>query len=263
MKRTLTYAVAMGLFGALVGVGCGSDPDPNTGDTKPIALNSFVGEITKAQCAYIFECCDAAERTKVFQGLSASPKDEAECTSQLLGLMTLVYTPQTDGVKAGRQTYDGEKAKTCIDKAKSLSCGSSEVDGLLDNDPACKAIFKGTVAAGGKCEDAGDCSAQSSACPSNTCVTLQANGAACTSSDDCASKYCDAAKSVCAELLAEGKMCEYDSDCASSVCEMDVCVAKKPLGEACGFDTDCQSESCDQATKKCVAAEPVPACDGM
>jgi hypothetical protein len=262
MKRALTYAVAMGLFGALVGTGCDNGLDPDAGDENSIALNSFVGEVTKAQCAHVFECCDAAERTKLFQQVSASPKDEAECTSLLVGIMTLAFMPETDGAKAGRQTYDGKKAKTCVDNLKALSCGSSDVDGAMEKDPACKAVFKGTVAAGGKCEAAGDCSDQSSACPSDTCVTLKANGAACKDGNDCVSGYCDAAKSVCAELLAEGKACEFDSDCASSVCEMDVCVAKKAVGETCGFETDCQSGECDEATKKCVAAEALPVCDG-
>jgi hypothetical protein len=238
MKRALAYAVAMGLFGALVGVGCGNSPDPNTDDTKSIALNSFMGEITKVQCARIFECCDAAERTKMFQQIGTVPKDEAQCASLLLSLATSSFQAETDAVKAGRQTYDGEKAKICINNLKnSLYCSADSVNDAMEEDPVCNVVFKGAVDEGGKCEDAGDCSAQSSACPSNTCVTLKANGAACTDSNDCASKYCDSDKLVCAARLAEGAGCE--------------------------FDTDCQSESCDTATKKCVAAEALSLCNGM
>jgi hypothetical protein len=262
MKRTLACAFALGLFGALAGVGCsGEDPNPEpTGGTNSgtIALDAYANELAKVYCNRIFTCCTAVEQAKALELLSPTPKNEAECTTAYSALFSFVIGEQKDSVAAGRQTYDGAKASNCFAKLEGSCAGGIDNDDI-QNDPECATVFVGKVADGGMCTNDGDCSSAGSVCnDAGVCTALAAEGQPCTFSSDC-QEGLTCGVDACIKPKAEGEACTSSFDCASTICEMGVCAPKKADGAMCTFSEECASGDCD-ATDTCAAKL---ACDGM
>ncbi|KYF61181.1 hypothetical protein BE11_51170 [Sorangium cellulosum] len=155
MKTTWVCAVALGLFGALAGVGCGDAEDPGAsggGDTEPVSLDAFAGEFADVYCERIYRCCDANEQAQVLELLSSRPENQEECAAELAPLLSLVSLEKKASVDAGRQSYDGEKAARCLAAVKGTCEGGLEGDDSpFDTTPECSTMFVGKVADGDAC----------------------------------------------------------------------------------------------------------------
>jgi hypothetical protein len=95
-------------------------------------------------------------------------------------------------VAAGRVTYDGSQAASCLDAYPTLSCSD-----LLVGPPACTGPLGGTIANAAACFTDGDCggadycsgAAHGTAACQGTCAPLLAAGAACSASEECVSGF--------------------------------------------------------------------------
>jgi hypothetical protein len=119
-------------------------------------------------------------------------------------------------------SYDPVQAKACVDALASGACNQ------LDNNlPApCRAAFKGTVAAGGDCTVAQECSAEGSRCDTSAgtcpgkCAAQSSAGIACQQDGDCTlGLKCSKITSKCAAAPAEGEACGagVDDECATGL----------------------------------------------
>ncbi|WP_437672143.1 hypothetical protein [Sorangium sp. So ce131] len=279
MKKTWICAVALGLFGALSGVGCGEAQDPGAsggGDVEPVALDALAGEFADVYCERIFRCCDAAEQAQLFELLSPKPETQEECSAELSLLLSLFSRQQKESVDAGRQTYDGEKAARCLAEMEgTCEGGLGGDDNPFDATPECSTIFVGKVADGGACTDDDDCSGAGSACTDDVCTPPPAEGEPCSFGEGCQEGLScefsgDGMQCVKLGNKPGGEACTASYDCASRDCDLiHGCAPQKENGAECGFSDACKSGYCDAETFTCAPGGPTdepadegPVCDG-
>ena len=149
--------------------------------------------------------------------LCAGGPDPAACEAALFVSEDRNLTGLVAGVKQGTITYDGRRARECLDEFQ------RDCINQLAAPPACDETFRGTVAQGGACQISQECvSGQCDrACGNACCVgTCAAGPAKVPLGGDCS---------------AAGSPCVGGSYCKSGKCTVDL-----PLGAACAADDVCR-----------------------
>lgn len=207
------------------------------GSGDAIPLNRLGTELATMACAQTFECCTSTEITDQFAGFSVNGEPittEEQCDSYFTAWFNAFATEQYQAsIDAGRITYDGDRARACIDAAAGLGCSAySRVE-----------------------------AATYVACDEPFIIPQVADGAACSQSYECTSGYCSAgtcaplpaAGDPCAGPCAHGLQCSYDATAMANTCQ--------PLlanGGACAGDSQCASNHCDGS----MCTDRPPVCDG-
>lgn len=124
-----------------------------------------------AACQKAFDCMSsydpAANGGATFE--QTYGPDEATCESNFNGLLTQTINQYTASVDAGRITFNGDDAATCIDAFNALSCDAFW-NQTSSPDPSCDTTFVGTVDDGASCTISDDCSTAGDTCSGNPMV---------------------------------------------------------------------------------------------
>jgi len=233
----------MALLLAAAGCGSGGAADPTM-----VALGSWDREYAAVNCARIFGCCDAAERSARWAVTS-----EADCRRQV---------QQAGGsyvrdVTAGFLVYDAHAARRCLDEIAAAPCALLfNSDDLRPVAPSCQVVTRGARKSGEFCQGLDEY------CESGNCV-LEGGDDLCGPPRACpswcgAGLYCDEATG-CLPVKAAGAPCATQLECESLICGGITCEAKRPDGAACSDDENCVRGACSRpsnATGTC--GPPLP-----
>jgi hypothetical protein len=213
----------------VLAAGCGSS---GAADPTIVPLGSWDREYAAVNCARIFSCCDAAERTARWELAS-----EADCRRQLLqGGGSYVRD-----VRAGFIVYDPHAARRCIDEIAAAPCAvafnSHDLRPVL---PSCEVFALGARKLGEDCQsldmycESGNCSDFNVCGPPRACPTWCGAGL-----------YCDEIAG-CLPGKPAGAACAIELECESLTCGATTCEAKRPDGAACSNDENCVSGACSR-----------------
>ncbi len=237
-------------------IACEKDPTEPTPPTTPnsVAIEQLEAERARSICALLFRC-DASLYGDAPARLLF--RDAAECTTYLRDSRTFDQQDLEHAVAAGLVRYDGAAAARCLrdlDRCEALSF--SEANETAD----CKAVFAGTVAAGGACQRSEECAGDaycasgsgSGQCP-GTCVARLSPGSACQFSLQCATMG-TTGRAACIEDEMSVGACLVLRPASTAAAE----------GAACGIDRSTSVETacaaglyCHRETGRC--ARPVAA----
>lgn len=267
MKRiVLTSFVAVGLS-----AGC-----LNT--IFPLAPDQLFETQVRADCAFLFRCCEPNERGITPIG-GASTYDEATCVEQRFevgGSSALLGQRAKAAVDAGKAEHDGTLAEECLrpilDQAN--ACDPAYLAPELS--PACsfgasRGFVVGLVKDGDDCTDDLECADEGTCViPENeevitakgTCVAAVSEGESCLREAEgdqeilpcksglrCTFDGVGGAECKAIELLADGESCFDGAECESGACieqEVRTCTFSD---DPCTVDADCEEvdvgETCD------------------
>lgn len=185
-----------GLLGlSLVGVLGAACSNSTSGGSGPIPLSDITTTLAAKLCEAVFEC-PGTEDVRAIRILAGSV---SECSTTFGANFAneADITEQIAQVNSGEYTYDGARARECVN-----AMGCNLIGGGVEP-PACRYVFQGTVAEGGECNDSADCAGEDMYCHAETpgtcpgtCTAAVAQGASCRSSRDCStvggtiSPYC-------------------------------------------------------------------------
>jgi hypothetical protein len=226
MKRLWVYALL---------AGCGGGGS--------VTIDNLGTELASVSCSKMFECCSSAEIMNQFANITVDGQPittEAQCESFAGGLFAGLLTPEYKAsIAAGRITYDGDAARSCLDAMANLGCSSYAMVN----------------------------SKTSVVCDTPFIIPQVGDGGACAEHYECTSGYCDGATDstdgTCKPMPAAGEACTFT--CAHGLyggfdqtTGAEVCQPVKANGEACTGDDQCDSDHCESST---CAAKPL-VCDG-
>lgn len=294
MFRSLSRAVAVVGVVALPGVvACF-----NT--LFPFAPDQLFETGARANCAFVFRCCDASERGAA--GLSVTNfRNEDECVEESLeqgGALALIGQRAKAVVDAGNGEYDAALAEECTKPVHDAAYACDATGFLLPSFSAECQAFASRGFVRGKIGDGDDCTDDIECADEGTCVREEqedggdivltiagtcraAAGAGESCEVDGQLRRCQAGLScefdgtdafTCEEVVLkdEGEDCFDDGECKSGNCiELDSSRCSDS-GNACAEDSDCDEENfefCDfEFLEQCAgdadADADIEICDG-
>jgi hypothetical protein len=166
-----------------------------------------------------------------------------------------------EAVKAGKITYDGIKARECVDAMAANTCERTRAFTHRDAPLTCDAVFSGTVSDNSACFINEECVSRvcnipscNMACCPGTCVGntppgRPAIGQPCTQYDRCVDGYCPPApNNVCTGFKPAGLVCGSSEECMPGLSclpsggtdpTMMTCRAPKPTLGVCSLTAEC------------------------
>lgn len=220
-----------------------------------IAFSDLDREMQQARCEHLVRC--------------KLVPDEASC----LAITRPLPNPSVSGaVAAHKITYDGERARQCVDGIASQSCDFAAHDAHV-SPSACSEMLSGHVADGDSCSIDAECASGTCVlpmdCPDTGCCVGQcratqapaAAGGACNKPRDCKAGLVCGADLTCHAPEGEGQACRGDPECNDGLACVGVtdlpgtCRTLPRAGERCPYQR-CASENlrCDGATNTCIVA---------
>ena len=201
------------------------------------------------------------------------------------GIFPLVSLAEIDSLRAafaaGRATFDGEKARACVDALVASAC-DQETSGTRTSPLACLQVARGTAHGGEPCAVDAECVSQFcnqafSSCDNACCLAIcggdippdPGEGKPCLS-DTCGDGlYCaGSAPGTCRRLVAAGAPCSPAEECDYGYrCDVEngsrfVCLPVPRLGEPCTGICRELGTMCDPTTNVCVPlSKPGDPCD--
>jgi hypothetical protein len=134
------------------------------GGSSSLSVNDAFTEAANAGCTKAFECM-ASYPTGGTPFASQYGASVSECEMKNSALITAVVASYNASITAGRISYNGTDAQSCLDATKGETCPQYWGTDTTFVEPAsCKTAFKGTVADGGTCTIDQDCAATGSGC---------------------------------------------------------------------------------------------------
>jgi len=190
------------LLAATLATGCSDDKHGNNDTDTGIPLADVSSEIAKTNCHTGIRC---AGSFFALQGLSEEDCIDATTKSFENGFIPMLEAAIDDG----RVSYDGLKAKECLDAMNSATC---EELARGDQDEVCAQVTVGKIELGGDCTFSDECAGDNTFC-----------------------YIADQCPGTCTELIPEGGDCSQEG----AVCESELqcldgkCVKPASVGEAC------------------------------
>ncbi len=175
----------MWFVGACVAVlvGCGG----GTGIGGPIPFSAFESAAGSAVCNVLVVCGDVPDEATCLASDQVEPH---------------YYDTLGQDIAAGKVSYDGAKARSCIDGLNAISSCDRTTLADLTLAPDCNGVFTGTVAPGGACFFSQECAA----------------GGSCQSADSVCDPLHQCCAGTCARLVtvaAGGDCTGIDAQCAA------------------------------------------------
>ncbi len=209
-----------------------------------VTVDNLGTELASVSCSKMFECCTSAEIMEQFANITVDGQPittEEQCESFAGGLFSGLLTPEYKAsIAAGRITYDGDAAQSCLDAMANLGCSAYAMADSHESVVCDTPFIIPEVGDGGACSEGYECT-------SGFC-----DGASDSADGTCTPK--PGAGEACDFTCADGLYCGFDQTTS-----MELCQPIKANGEACDGDDECESDNCDNAT--CTAK--APRCDGQ
>ncbi len=228
----------LGLLSTILAFGCTTTSGgAGTGTSAPLTIDTLTP-------AFVSAYCKSASSCPTSYLWFASPDS---CATLFGAKLSSMEEPAL--VKAGRLTFNADKAAECLAAISGGSCALEK-----GGPQACRDAFVGVVATGASCEDDRVCVShwckgvnQKSATNTSGCgVCTEAIkvGEACTGTGCAVGSKCIGDKCVADGSVAVGAECAGESSCgASAFCDYDgskqKCVAFAASGEACKSSSAC------------------------
>jgi hypothetical protein len=253
----LFQGLAVALVAGAAIVACSSDGPVAPG---PIALDALHDELTVARCSWLARCGFTPDQTTCEE-----TQGESRQTLQLLADAVL-----------GRVTYDPAAARACVEATRTQAC-DNRIATHEAVASACKGMFVGTVADGGPCLFANECTG--GVCDTSTCMgescclgvckkapSPAAIGADCSATACVEGAYCGKPGAMgesptCKELKDNGQPCESLNACKDGQrCDVSAaapkCYILSKHGEPCSANLNqgaCLQfdDYCDATDRKC------------
>jgi len=148
--------------------------------------------------------------------------DQATCLSSD-HLEPHYYATLGQDISSGKVIYDGAKAQSCLNTYNAVgSCNRRDVANIAP-DPACNAIFTGTVAAGGACFSFAECAGGGTCAQlQGTCAQYQCCAGTCLAASPTVARGGDCSAGT---LCASGTICIHDATTAAETCQPPVGVS--------------------------------------
>lgn len=194
------------------------------GGSGGIEPNQLPGELARASCSRLAECCTPAE----FKQAALGADSVAQCEAAFTAFAGILTTVLNDSIAKNRVIYHADRMGDCMAAFADASCGEPSTGGAPAN---CGGAFEPLVANGGQCGD----------------------------DFDCTSGYCSGESTdfngsitygVCAAAPAVGDACDQNQCGPGAFCEFGpspTCVAAKSDGSQCTSDSQCSSDHCNGA----------------
>ena len=228
-KGEIVVLRVIGMFGLAALAGCGG------GGGSPIPLSQYPSSIAEGDC-HLLVLCDQFP-------------DQATCLASYPPYMDPTLAQDID---AGKVSYDGAKARTCIDGINAFSaCTSSELEARRQLVPTCNTVFTGTVQVGGTCFLSSECAGGGPCNVPQSCAAGQCCAGTCLASTPPLAEGADCSTSLVA--CAAGTTCIVNDATGAETCE------KPPgAGHPCAMGTidtiGCSSSAyCDPTDGQCKA----------
>ncbi|MCC6902567.1 MAG: hypothetical protein IT377_26585 [Polyangiaceae bacterium] len=264
----LTTVSVLALASSMLFAACGGDSD--AGGSTSVAIEDLPAEVAKAQCALYAKCFGAV------YGLFMNGEECEKLTKSRLENGSLGQL--STAVGSGKVTYDGAKAKQCLDEIAGRDC--TELTVRLSE--TCDQVAEGSVELGGDCAYDFDCKGTAvckteAACPGK-CTERGAAGASCSDDDQCQDGLvCGAATQACVKPGAENAACGggVEPECAPTLfcagadaatktagtCKPMSAVFAKKAGESCSYkdgtlcspELSCVYDALPPTSGKCAA----------
>ena len=223
--------------GGEVGAGESVAGESVAGAEMPVGLplDSVIPETATAMCQGLLGCCDMSDHEMFFLPIINSPRyeevldqlppavefNEGSCQSIIETLLTAApFGRWVEQVNAGRVSYDGEAAQTCLDTLSNAQCGDEFL--LAATDSTC---FSPSAPVGG---DRQRKMFTRDAAPGAECVALT------DGQGGVVYGTCDPSVAFCCVRREDGTCKVADQD------EVGECVAVSARGEACGIIPNAQ-----------------------
>jgi hypothetical protein len=204
------------------------------GSSGSIAIDDLGPKLANVSCTKIFQCCSATEIATQFMDFNVMGQPittEPECESFYDGLFAGLAVPDYKAsIAAGRISYDGDEAATCLDGIAAASCSDYSMDTASSSTMVCSDFITPLVAAGGGCT-------QDYECTTNNCV-----GATVTPGGQNTDGACMALPGVgqaCSINCQTGSYCGFDGTSSSTTC-----LALKADGATCDGGEECSGHQC-------------------
>lgn len=229
MKEKILGSLALATLIAFAGCSGGS--------SGPLPMEKACSEYEKAICDLLDRC----ELSIMFE-----VENHASCLDSF-DLCDGEFQRLIESANAGRVRYDGNQARTCLDRVKSLTC--AELPVIFDNELAeCEIVFSGLVGADGdcyydkECAQGHYCSASRSTCPGK-CLPFAQTGSSCVDAA-CDPKQAECQNNICVPLAKAGEPCENISCLDGLECDSSTdparCVLPGAEGSGCASNDQCQ-----------------------
>lgn len=212
-RRARLLGLALLLAG--LGTGCAEEE---------LGADDFIARYPEAYCAYLWHCCDSAERSYTSKGTCISRIDEM--VRELMAFREAA-TPYAEFLPDG--------AQNCLDTLAAKSCKTTLTGGCLSE--ATQALHK-------KDEEC----TYSAECSSYYCVQKQKN----------VRGYCGEQSVIGGNCSGDSRACPLGSYCNS----YRVCQGQKDPGTTCSVPEECKSGVCSATDKICANPAKLPICDG-
>jgi hypothetical protein len=221
--RTLVMSVLI--------LGCA---DHNGGSSGNVSIDDLGPKLASVACTKIFQCCTQGEIATQFMDITVMNQPittEPECESFYDGLFAGLAVPEYKAsIAAGRITYDGDAAGTCLDGIAAESCSDYSMDAASSSEMVCSDFITPLVATGGGCT-------QDYECTTNNCVG--ATVAPGRQSIDGACMALPGVGQTCTINCQTGLFCGFDGTSSSTTCQ-----TLKPDGATCEGSTECAGHQC-------------------
>ena len=225
--------IAIALTTSLLFAACGGSSNSDTAPSNNgIPLAEVPAALAKSACDVFARC------NKLFYPIVFAVTD---CTATVTAQFTeATFNDLERVVTDGTANYNALLGKQCVDAVEAGDCS------VFDNNlpAACRQAFTGTVAAGGDCTMAQECSDPDSRCDTSAgvcpgkCAPRSSAGVDCQVNEDCAlGLVCAKLTSKCTAPPKEGEPCggTVNEDCAGGL----ICVGDDKASMTPGA---CQSQ---------------------
>ena len=217
--------------------------DANDASDAPLGqpVTDFINQATATLCATVDTCCTDAGVPGTFDAGACTATYGPTSGAGGYGNINLAAPAASRGLI----TVNAVKAQACLDDLKAYSCTQRASAWYIKVNDDCAAALQGTVAPGGACANAFECSGNQN-CANGTCVAVGVAGAACTSNlniecvthgfDSAQALWCNKGTGVCEATRALGAACPQQITCASALCNGTSCTDQFnfPASVACG-----------------------------
>jgi hypothetical protein len=248
----MRIAIAWSALVVLIG-GCGGDD----GGGRPgvsTSESTVCDDVADVACYNLYQCCSEGE-IEAFLGVS-DPRSEDECRDDVRTICERQLVAFNFSIKNKRVQFDAKVMDTCLQAIEAPSDSCVALGATTPWTEACmQSAWVGTVATGGACDFAYECTTDNVCSASRICTALPGDGKACVESGCATGLFCDIG--ICHPLRAEGGMCASNAQCQKGLfCDTfgaRTCAKLHATGEKCTGDFSCDTNTCLPGT--CAGAE--------
>jgi hypothetical protein len=233
-------ACAIALNTLVVIGACGGDDEggrPNVATSEDTVCDA----VADVACFNMYQCCSEGE---IEDALNVSdPRTESECRDDVRAICERQKAVIDFSIKNNRVTFDAQVLNACLEALEAPEGSCATIAAMLPwAEPCLEDAWTGTVATGGQCDFAFECTQDNVCNSSRICTALPGDGMACVNQACATGLYCNIG--TCRPQVAEGAICASTIQCqkgffCDTTAETRTCTKLHALGEKCSGPGTC------------------------